>query len=282
MIVIGTSLMTGLASRPPFLILGGVTNGVGLLVMAVGSLVNSKRDKSEVIDRIASFHEELIKAKSLLDTNTSLREVERVENEFYGWAESLLNNIESKKIEMQKNEVLFKETELKLSARWQPMYQYAFETLRQMLAAYNEKACAAILFTIPEPPSNLFGQEAETFKAFIEFDTTAAWELHLGVTKPYKADVLPSILVLYYLGGSLDDPAIDRARKGVGHCGECLLLGIDPKKERIRVDTVSRDFYVGDVKDNYSIRDNDYKSSIRELLTVLVEHQLVGLLRNKE
>lgn len=65
-ITLGTLLMTGLTQHPRLIIFGGVTNGIGLLMVTVGSFVSSKKDKSEVIDRITRFREELIGVRNTL------------------------------------------------------------------------------------------------------------------------------------------------------------------------------------------------------------------------
>ena len=52
---------------------------------------------------------------------------------------------------------------------------------------------------------------------------------------------------------------------------------VDLNQKRLRVDASSRDLYVGDIKLEYSVDANDYRSSVKELVTTLIEHQIVRL-----
>ena len=107
-IAIGTIVM-GLAQNPAWMIVGGVINGLGLFVMAAGSLFSSRKDKAEIIGRIQTFREEIVAAKKATPTGESLKAVERVENEFTEWAGTFLTNMESKVVERQKGDIFLRE-----------------------------------------------------------------------------------------------------------------------------------------------------------------------------
>ena len=102
-IAFGTLLMTGLIKDPKLVVLGVIINAIGLFVMTVGSLISSKKDKSEIIEKISGFREEISTVKSSIASRESLHDVEKIENEFNEWAESFVGNFESKAIERQKS-----------------------------------------------------------------------------------------------------------------------------------------------------------------------------------
>jgi hypothetical protein len=271
-IAFGTLLMTGLIKDPKLVVLGVIINAIGLFVMTVGSLISSKKDKSEIIEKISGFREEISTVKSSIASRESLHDVEKIENEFNEWAESFVGNFESKAIERQKNEILLKETEINLSKKWRHVYQYVFEVIRQMLEAYNQKAKNKIEFKVPELPINLYGEEANSFKSFIVFDENTVWTIKLSPVRPHdRKENIPSIDISFFLGDSARKDA--QSRTGFN----CIILFINPKEESIGLQKIFLTNLIGDVKNSYSISANEYKASIRELFTTLIEYELVKL-----
>jgi len=58
-IALGTLLMTWSLKYPKLVVLGVIINAIGLLVMTIGSSISSKKDKSEIIEKISGFREEI-------------------------------------------------------------------------------------------------------------------------------------------------------------------------------------------------------------------------------
>jgi hypothetical protein len=279
-IAIGTIVMTGLAQKPAWMIVGGVINGLGLFVMTAGSLISGRKDKAEIMDRIRGFREEIGAVKKAIPIGESLEAVERIENEFSEWAGTFVTNVESKIIERQKGDILLRESEINLNRKWRHVYEYVIETLRQMLTAYNQKADNKIEFTIPDLPSDLFGEEAQSFRGIIAFDHGSAWAITLQIVRPYKKEEIPNIVVHFYRSESSDQDAKTLAQVGGGR-SLFLILATDPKEERIELLADRSDMQIGDIKTYYSIKASDYKSDLRELLTTLIEYQLVSLVHQK-
>lgn len=279
-IAIGTIVMTGLAQKPAWMIVGGVINGLGLFVMTAGSLISGRKDKAEIMDRIRGFREEIGAVKKAIPIGESLEAVERIENEFSEWAGTFVTNLESKIIKRQKGDILLRESEINLNRKWRHVYEYVIETLRQMLTAYNQKADNKIEFTIPDLPSDLFGEEAQSFRSIIAFDHGSAWAITLQIVRPYKKEEIPNIVVRFYRSESSDQSAKTLAQVGGGRC-LFLILSTDPTEERIKLNTDRSDMQIGDIKTYYSIKASDYKSDLRELLTTLIEYQLVSLVHQK-
>jgi hypothetical protein len=104
-----------------------VTNGLGLFALTAGSLLSSRKDKADIMDKIKRFREEIIAAKNAMPIGESAREVEKIENEFSEWAEGFIGEIEGKVVERQITDILLKETEINLSKKWRHLYHYVFE-----------------------------------------------------------------------------------------------------------------------------------------------------------
>jgi hypothetical protein len=147
-----------------------------------------------------------------------------------------------------------------------------------MLTAYNEQADNKLEFTIPEIPFNLFGEEAKSFKSIIAFNNDNAWAINLQIIRPYKKEKIPNIVVNFVPSFS-GESAKEMAQKGVH--GTFLLLRLNPENEYIEPTTSELNMHIGNLKDYYSIKLSDYKSSIRELFTTIIEYQLISLVHQK-
>jgi len=271
-IALGTLLMTWSLKYPKLVVLGVIINAIGLLVMTIGSSISSKKDKSEIIEKISGFREEISTVMSSITSRESLHTVEKIENEFNEWAENFVGNFESKVVERQKDEIILKETELNLSKKWRHVYKYVFEVIQQMLVAYNQKAKNKIEFTVPELPINLFGEEAKSFESFIVFDEYTVWKITLTSVQPHNREKdVPNIDISFILGNN----ARDQAQHDTGF--NSIALWINPEKESITLSKTFLKKLIGDVKTSYSISVNEYKESIRELFTTLIEYELAKL-----
>ncbi|MEK7749498.1 MAG: hypothetical protein AAB277_00795, partial [Planctomycetota bacterium] len=233
-IALGTLFMTQIIQNEKLIVIGGIINAVGLFLMTKGSLVSSKKDKSEIIEKIKGFREEMTIMKGAITNKDSLNEIGKIELEFNEWAETFVGNIESKKVEQEKSEILLKEKEINLSKKWRHIYQYAFELIQQMLTAYNQKAKNKIEFILPELPYNLFDKEAESFKSSIIFSDTTAWTITLQITKPYKEDTIPSIWIGFYFVKSPGNNVRKVAEKYF-YADKHLSLSFDLEDESFRI-----------------------------------------------
>lgn len=238
--------------------------------MTKGSSISSNKDKSEIIEKIKGFREEIGVMKSGITDRESLNKIEIIENEFNEWAGNFVSDFENKKVEQQKSEILLKEKEIKLSKKWRHIYQYTFEVIQQMLTAYNQRAKNKIEFISPALPHNLFDKDAESFKSFVTFNNNTVWRITLQIKKPYKKDEIPNIFIDCFFG----DSARKRAKEGLrGSTG--MILNIDLETECLRVYDYFSNEYFGEVKDKYSISADNYKTSIKDLFTTLIEHQII-------
>lgn len=272
-IALGTLLITGLFKHPILTVLGVIINAIGLLVMTIGSSISDKKDKSEIIEKISIFKEEINKIKKSSTNEEALNSVKKVENEFNEWAEEFVGNLESKSIKRQKDEILLKETEIDVSNKWRYIYQYVFEVIRQMLEAYNEKANKKIEFTIPALPINLFGEDAEALKCLIIFNENKVWRIGLGKVSPHKREkYTPTIDIRFFIG----DKAIDHSQYNSSDSSS-IFLHLDIEDEKISVNTLFLNILIGKLKNTYSIKANEYKESIKELFITLIEYELSNL-----
>jgi hypothetical protein len=267
--------MTQIIENGSLIVLGAIINAAGLFLMTKGSLVSSKKDKSDIIDKLKGFREEMTVIKGTITNKESLSILKNIEQEFNEWAETFVGNIESKKVEQQKSDILLKEKELNLSRQWRHIYQYIFEVIQQMLTAYNQKTKNKIDFILPELPYNLFGNEAELFKGSIIFGDSTGWTIVLSITKPYKEDEIPSMLIHFYFVESSGKNVREAVEKG--HGGKLLLLAFDPRRECLRTRQGDPNVYLGKIESEYSISVDKYKTSIKELFTALIEFQIVNL-----
>lgn len=271
-ITVGTLLMTQLIKDQRLIIVGGVINAFGIFLMTKGSSISSNKDKSEIIEKIKGFREEIGVMKSGITDRESLNKIEIIENEFNEWAGNFVSDFESKKVDQQKSEILLREKEIKLSKKWRHIYLYTFEIIQQMLTAYNQRAKNKIEFILPALPYNLFDKDAKSFKSLIIFDDNTVWRITLQIEKPYKKDEIPNIHINCFFG---DDKARKHAEE-ISFLGDgLLLLIIDLETECLRVHVSFSNDYIGEVKDEYSISADSYKTSIKDLFTTLIEHQII-------
>jgi hypothetical protein len=277
-IALGTFLMSQMIDNKNLIILGAITNTIGLFLMTKGSLISSKKDKSEIIEKIKGFREEILLVKnteSSNESNESLDKIGKIESEFNEWADNFLGDIESRKVEQLKSDILIKEKEINLSKKWRHIYQYFFETIKQMLSAYNEKAKIKIEFTLPELPDSLFDKEAESFKSVIIFDDINAWTITLSILKPLKEDVIPNIVMYFFSVESAGNNVREYLSRGYG--GKLIVLVFDAKDESFRVHWGDSNFHIRNIETTYSISMDGYKTSIKELVKALIEFQIINL-----
>lgn len=271
-ITVGTLLMTQLIKDQRLIIVGGVINAFGIFLMTKGSSISSNKDKSEIIEKFQGFREEISVMKSGITDRESLNKIEIIENEFNEWAGNFVSDFESKKVDQQKSEILLREKEIKLSKKWRHIYLYTFEVIQQMLTAYNQRAKNKIEFILPALPHNLFDKDAESFKSLIIFDDNTVWRITLQIKRPYKKDEIPNIHINCFFG---DDKARKHAEE-ISFPGDgLLLLIIDLETECLSVHVHFSNVYIGEVKDEYSISTDSYKTSIKDLFTTLIEHQII-------
>jgi len=274
-IALGTLLITQLIKNQQLIVVGVIINAIGIFLMAKGSSLSTKKDKSEIIDKIKGFREEIGVMKNNITNIESLEKIEEIQNEFNEWADNFVSDIESKRVEQQKSEVLRKEKEIKLSKKWRHIYQYAFEMIDNMLEAYNQRTGKRIECIIPELPNNLYDKDAESFKSLIVFNNDTVWTITFQIIKPYKKEEIPNIVIHFFFGESWGYSARKRAEKGPSR--EFLLLDINLAGKCFHPAKSDLNLYVGDVKDTYSISADNYKTSIKDLFTTLFEYQIINL-----
>ena len=267
--------MTQLIKNQQLIVVGVIINTIGIFLMAKGSSLSTKKDKSEIIDKIKGFREEISVMKNNITNVQSLEKIEKIENEFNEWADNFVTDIESKRVEQQKSEVLLKEKEIKLSKKWKHIYQYTFEVVDNMLKAYNQRTGKRIEYIIPELSDNLYDKDAESLKSLIVFDNDTVWTITLQIVKPYKKEEIPNIVIHFFFGESWVGSARKRAEES--SISEFLLLDIDLVRKCLDVRKSDRNLYIGDVKDAYSISADNYKTSIKDLFTTLIEYQIIRL-----
>ncbi|MCE5251986.1 hypothetical protein LLG96_17420 [bacterium] len=274
-IALGTLLMAQIFENEKLIVIGGIINAVGLFLMTKGSLISSKKDKSEIVEKIKGFREEMTEMKGTITNKESLNKIDKIEHEFNEWAEAFIGNIESKKVEHEKSEIILKEKEINLSKKWMHIYQYTFELIPQMLKAYNQKAKNKIEFIIPELPKNLFDKEVESFKSSIIFSESTAWTITLKIKKPYKEDKIPSIMINFHFVNSPGENVRIVAERDFPK--EFLFLSFDLKNKYFDIYENDSNINFGDIKSRYSISNDNYKNSIKDLFTALIEFQIVNL-----
>ncbi|MDO8786136.1 MAG: hypothetical protein Q7J12_07960, partial [Syntrophales bacterium] len=178
-IALGTLLMTQLIENRQLIIVGVIINAIGIFLMTKGSSLSTQKDKTEIINKIKGFREEIGVIKNNITNVESLEKIEKIKNEFNEWADNFVSDIESKRVEQQKSEVLLKEKEINLSKKWKHIYQYPFEVIDYMLKAYNQRTGKRIEYIIPELPNNLYDKDAESFKSLIVFNNDTVWTITL-------------------------------------------------------------------------------------------------------
>ena len=273
-ITLGTILMTQIIGDGKLVVLGAIIYALGLFWMTKGSLFSSKKDQSELIEKFNEFKEELAAIKGEVMNKDSLDKIEKIEHEFDEWAETFVRNIEGRKVEREKNKILLKEKEINLSKKWRHIYQYAFELIKQILTAYYKKAKDNIAVLLPELPHNLFGKEAKSFKGSVVFSESAAWVIRL-VTGELEIleDSIPIIMIYFYFAKSPGENVRELVEKE-GYTGKVVILSFDLENESLNLMNSDRDLKIAN---RYSISADNYKNSLKDLFTALIEFQIINL-----
>ncbi len=274
LIVVGTFCMSQVTTYGSLIILGVVLNGLGILSMTKGSSITSDKSKTEIIDRINHFREEIKRAKEKSGSSESLKGIEIYENEFNEWADDFLKNVESRQIAKKKSEILLREKEIKLSKQWRHIYEYLMEVIYHMIVAFNKKSTSMVEFIFSELPRNLFTEETESYRGCLIFDDNNAWTIKFQIKRPYKCDGIPSVVLNFFHGEHVGQRVRERVER---FSSGFLLLSFNLDKKCIELHKIDSNLYVGDVKDSYSIERNKYKDEIKELFKTLIEYQLISL-----
>lgn len=262
--------MTQIITDKRLLILGALLNGIGILMITKGSSIGSQKDKTEIIDKINNFREEIDLVKGTVHESEPLKKIEVIENEFDKWAEDFIKDFESKQIAKRKTEILLNEKEVNLSRQWRHIYQYFLEVIQSTLLALNKKSSTTIEFTLPEIPKNLFNKEAESYVGRITFDDNNIWKIRLHIKKPYEKDDIPIIVIDLFRGEAARKYAETLTRSTT-----FLILILHLDKKNITPDKSIQNLYVGDLKSSYSIEPDKYKDEIKQLVRTLIEYQLI-------
>ena len=191
--IVGYLLILIYGNRKIFIVCGIIINAIGLCFFAVGPMIGANKDKAEIIEKIGEFRNEIGTIKKTITNEDSLKKIDKVENEFNQWADYFVRNIEGKKVEQKKANIILNEKEINLSNKWRYVYQCVFETIDNIGEAYNKRAKNKMEIKIPSLPYNLFSKESMLFKGMIFFSNDVVWTIELSIAKPYEEEKVPSI-----------------------------------------------------------------------------------------
>jgi hypothetical protein len=112
------------------------------------------------------------------------QELADIEKDFSNWASNFIRNRDLKKLELDRQQLEARTTEMEISTKYRPLFQYAVDCLRGIINAYNEKAGSKFKAEFHDLPSNLYPHDNLIFNAgTIDFGD-ANWNFYIACNKP--------------------------------------------------------------------------------------------------
>jgi hypothetical protein len=127
---------------------------------------------------------------------TSQREAQQqladIEKDFSQWASNFIKNRDLKKLEFDRQQLDTRTKEIEISNKCRPLFQYAIDSLRGIIHAYNDKAGSNFKAELRDLPTNLYPSEDLIFQiGKIDFGDGVSWNIYTYVNKPARADAPP-------------------------------------------------------------------------------------------
>jgi hypothetical protein len=245
-------------------IAGIITIGIGTLLTYYGTSLSSSKDKIEITNKIDSFKQNLekVKAENISDSE-KVKAVDKIQNEFQSWATNFVETKEDKKLLLDKNDVNLREKKSILNTKWRNYYVKAFESINQMIEAYNKASGQKTLKLIESNslPSNIYDAELNKFKIVVQFTENLFWNISLTIKEPIDKDELP------WVGITLVKKP-DTNLLGLNN----LLFSFDIQRKSIIVLT-SKPFDKANFKSEYPL--DDKTNQLAELLKKAFEYQIL-------
>ncbi len=234
------------------MILGIILIAIGTFLTYLGSNLQSNKVSDEIKGKIQDTNAKIAALQK--EPSINKEAVDKLDNEFSAWATELIKNKDSQRLHYEKDILDIKGKELSLSKEWLTFYNFFFETLKNLLDAYNRTAKNLITYEIPPLPNNLFSESINNFVANIKFSKQISWNIILSK----EISEIPSINI-----------TVINESKNIGG------LSIAPMSITDKVMYIFKDkdiFMTNDLLSKYDL--GDYKNSLKTILKIIVEYQL--------
>ncbi len=252
-----------------WLILVGIAFiAIGTLLTYLGSNYQSNKVSNEIINKIDSTNEKIKELKK--DPEINKGELQIIENEFDSWASRFVQNKDSYKLKIEKDNVNSKETEINLSHTWLPFYENFFNTLDKMIKAYNTHSKHKIVVGTYSLPSSLFSEEVNNFIFKVSFKENMHWAIFLTSLGNQDYEILPMISICQ-LSQSPFDKQFSKKKVALFNAD----LSFYPNLQNSKIRIFYNRFRIKEIQDEYDLI--NYQAAIKDLIRLLFEHQLALL-----
>jgi hypothetical protein len=178
---------------------------IGLLIAAVGGIIafagqrmSAREDRQRPNPQLEAIARDLVAAredvarlkraspgaKSQQETVAAEEKLAAVENRLNSWADNLVESSQSKKAERRQSQLELEAEALRISNKTRPVLQFALDTSRDAINAYNHKAKSKISLQLPALPTDLLSDEVQDYKGTITFSENAIWKISLRSKRP--------------------------------------------------------------------------------------------------
>lgn len=209
-------------------LIGLIIAAIGGIIAFAGQRITTREDSQkpnqqlEAIARdLAAAREDVSRLKSASPSAQTQEQrvaaeqkLSAVENRLSSWASDLVESSQSKKAKRQQDRLQVAAEALRISNAARPVFQFAVETIRDAIVAYNNKAKSQIAVEIPSLPTDLFSDEIQNCKGMIRFSETAMWKISFVSKRPASPDAQMYLHI-----------AFTNNRDQQGSAGDALVIG---------------------------------------------------------
>ncbi|TSA25830.1 MAG: hypothetical protein D4R68_08205 [Ignavibacteriales bacterium] len=236
------------------MILGIIVIAIGTFLTYLGSNYQSNKVSDDIKEKIQDTNAKIAALQK--EPSINKEAVDKLDNEFSSWATEFIKNKDSQKLHYEKEILDNKGKELSLNKEWVPFYNCFFETLKNLLNAYNKSSKNKIAYEIPQLPDNLFSERINEFVAEIKFSKNIVWKISLRLN---RLDILPYI-----------DINVENNSKDTG----CLtIVALIRSRKNIRVLKNNQNIFItNNLMEEYDL--DNYTNSLKTILKIIVEYQL--------
>lgn len=191
--------------------------------------------------------------------------VAKAKTEFDKWVNDFIKNRDARLQDLSRNEADIRNRESQLDRKWRPLYSTFFDTIFNLIKAYNKRTGSHISFEVSPKnlnfkSMNIFSGQAAKAEVKVFFDPATYWLITLGPSS-VREDKLPTIYI----------KVMDMKDKD--HRGPAASIGINPSLIQRPVILLHDEFGNMPIKNNYKLS----SKSAKEIAKSFFEFQLLQL-----
>lgn len=244
---------------------------VGIILIALGTFLTyfgstkdanlTKKETQKLVnDKVSEVLTEFQKLEKIDTTGSQSAGANKIAEEFLSWAANFKENIDSFKLNYEKQKLEDQADQLEYCKKWHYMYDIFFGTLKNLIEAYNTKTNSNIECKLDPPPVNFLSPEVKNYRGYVKFRNDLYWNIQ--------------ILSNYVSQKSLAIYISVQSENGEEFLSSFdLFIAIRPLQDMYVISFEKDSLYVGGIKTSGKI--SEYPDIIKTLLKRCLEKQLI-------